>query len=276
MKFDPKKDYNQSQINILEYAVKNPDFVVWGICNGFQAINHWAYDKTNKQNPIYQNNPKMETLLLPAQINHNYKSRILSTLPADQLNNLQNHNTTGHFHSYSVSISKSNSNPNYKKLLNIVAYATNPGNANDQFVNIVEGRNSRIYGTQFHPEKMLNSFYKKTPTNPNGVLDDGHGGDYFDEGAAISKSFAKFIVSQGTIDKCTTESSFEGYSPLPDVTPLLDNEIKKIQNKSHLTQVNNDGIAILSCGRFSYSWYSKTNSNPTKVEFSCSQSQGQA
>ncbi|MFM7851523.1 MAG: hypothetical protein ACKO96_06280, partial [Flammeovirgaceae bacterium] len=94
MKFSPKRDYTKAQISILEYAKANTNFVVWGICNGFQAINQWAYDKTNKQNPIYENSPNMDTSLLPANFNQNHKSRILSHLSEYQIFNLKNHKVT--------------------------------------------------------------------------------------------------------------------------------------------------------------------------------------
>lgn len=218
----------------------------------------------------------METLLLPAQINKDVTSRMFANLPADQLKNIQNDNTTAHFHSYSVSKSKTQASDDYNSLLNVVAFATNPGNSDDQFVNIVEGKKSKIYGTQFHPEKMLNSFYKKTTDNPNGVLDDKKGGVFFNEGTAISTTFAKFIVSEAAAGVCPSDATFKAISPIPDIVPILNNEINKIQKKVTLNQENNNGVAIKSCGRFSYSWYRKANADPTTFAFSCSASSGQA
>ena len=276
MKYDAKKDYIKSALYILDFAQKTKSFVVWGTCNGFQLINHWAFDRTGVKNANYPNTPSMDTaLLLPLQVNTLYKSKILETLSTTDLANIVNNPTTGHHHSFSVnkSIMK---NANYNTLLNVAAFATNPNSKTDQFVNIVEGTTAKIFGSQFHPEKMLNSFFKKTPTNPNGEFDDKNGGKFFDQGTSISNALAKFIVSQAQAKVYATDASLTSFNPFPAIQTVYNAQIAIMQNNGKKIQVNQNGMAILSCSTFLYSWYSKTQPDPTKFKFTCVANAGAA
>jgi GMP synthase-like glutamine amidotransferase len=279
MKYNTKRDYLKTGLSVLDHAEKNKNFVVWGICNGFQLINHWAFDRTNKNNCNYKNTEAMEGFLLPAKINKNYQSRMLASLSAADRESLIKNPTTAHYHGYSVD-KRVMQNAKYNKKLHVVAFANSPHDKKDRFVNIVEGNGTKIFGTQFHPEKMLNPYYKKGDQNPSG-LDDGNNGKFFDQGTNISKALAAFLVKEATPKKSVSAADFKKLNPLPDIKAIIDEQIKLIVNKPktkgyQMPQNNIEGVAILSCGRFSYSWYSKKQADSTKVEFKCVKQTGMA
>ena len=253
----------------------------------------------------------MEGVLLPAKINIEYQSRILSALSPAEKKNLIKNPTTAHYHRYSVDM-KVKSSAEYKKKLNIVTFANSPHDEEDQFVNIVEGNGTKIYGTQFHPEKMLNPYYKKGPKNPKG-LDDKAEGKFFDQGTAIAKALARFVVKEATPLEPVSDSEFKKLNPIPEIKAIIEEQITLIKNRpsptpaaksgsdhqkltkiikdkklantisdvnkgdlsksGQMLQKNTQGVAILSCGRFSYSWYSKAQEDSTKVQFKCAKSQ---
>ena len=276
MKYKENRDYTKTALYILDYAQKTKTFVVWGTCNGFQLINRWAYDRTGNKSPGYANVPSMATaLLLPIQVNTLYKSKILASLSSTDLANIVNNPTTGHHHNFSVNMSIMK-NANYNSLLNVAAFATNPALKTDQFINIVEGTTAKIFGSQFHPEKFQNKFYLKSPTNPNGAFDDGNGGKFFDQGTSISNSLVKVLVDQAQAKVYATDASLTSLNPFPAIQTLYNSQLSIMQNKGKKIQINQNGMAFLSCGTFSYSWFSKAEPDPTKFKFTCVANAGAA
>jgi gamma-glutamyl-gamma-aminobutyrate hydrolase PuuD len=249
MKYKTNRDYLKTGLAVLDHAQKNPkNFVVWGICNGFQLINHWAFDRTNKDNCNYKNKEAMEGFLLPATENKKYQSRMLAGLSAEERKNLLSNPTTAHYHGFSVDMRVMQS-AKYNKKLHVVAFANSPHDKKD----------------------------KKNPTG----LDDGNKGKFFDQGTNISKAFAAFLVKEATPSKSVSAAQFQKLNPLPNIKAIIDEQINLIINKPktkgyQIPQKNTDGVAILSCGRFSYSWYSKTQENSTKVQFVCTKQVGSA
>jgi gamma-glutamyl hydrolase len=125
-------------------------FPVWGTCLGFE----WLMIATSGNDSILDSVFDSENYSIPLDFTAAVsQSRLFSHAPPEVVKTLATENVTMNNHMAGIAVDHFYATPELSTFYNVLS--TNTDRAGWEFVSTVEAYNYPIYGTQWHPEKVI-------------------------------------------------------------------------------------------------------------------------